>query len=52
MNKTLLSIAVFLSILLLQACSINDPNHHNNYDNTPPAPPTGIQVINGDNQVI
>jgi hypothetical protein len=51
MKKTLLSIAVFMNLLLLQSCSINDPNHHNNYDNTPPAPPTGIQVINGDNRV-
>jgi hypothetical protein len=55
MKKILLSIAVFINLLLLQACSINDPNHNdnynNNYDNTPPAPPTGIQVINGDNRV-
>ena len=51
MKKTLLSIAVFMNLLLLQSCSINDPNHHNNYDNIPPAPPTGIQVINGDNRV-
>jgi hypothetical protein len=51
MKKTLLSIAVFMNLLLLQSCSINDPNHHNNYDSTPPAPPTGIQVINGDNRV-
>src|ERR1039457_1650374 len=51
MKQTLLSIAVFLNLLLLQSCSINDPNHHNNYDSTPPAPPTGIQVINGDNRV-
>jgi hypothetical protein len=51
MKKTLLSIVVFMNLLLLQSCSINDPNHHNNYDNIPPAPPTGIQVINGDNRV-
>jgi hypothetical protein len=51
MKKTLLSLAVFMNLLFLQSCSINDPNHHNNYDSTPPAPPTGIQVINGDNRV-
>lgn len=51
MKKTLLSVAIFMNLLLLQSCSINDPNHHNNYDSTPPSPPTGIQVINGDNRV-
>jgi hypothetical protein len=51
MKKLLLSIAVFMNLFLLQSCSINDPNHHNSYDSTPPAPPTGIQVINGDNRV-
>jgi hypothetical protein len=51
MKKLLFSIAVFINLLFLQSCSINDPNHHNNYDTTPPAPPAGIQVINGDNRV-
>jgi hypothetical protein len=54
MKKVLLSIAVFINLLLLPACNINDPNHNNhnnNYDNTPPALPTGIQVLNGDNRV-
>ena len=51
MKKILLSIAVLLNLFLLQACNVNDPNHHNNYDNTPPLPPTGIQVVNGDNRV-
>lgn len=52
MKRILLSVAVITSLFLLQACNVNDPNHHNNnYDNTPPLPPTGIQVINGDNQV-
>jgi hypothetical protein len=52
MKKLILSTAILLNLFFLQACSINDPNHHdNNYDNTPPAPPTGIQVINGDNKV-
>ena len=53
MKKILFSITVFLNLLLLQSCSINDPNHNNNNnnDNTPPAPPTGIQVLNGDNRI-
>jgi hypothetical protein len=51
MKKVLLSLAVLLNLFLLQACNVNDPNHHNNYDNTPPLPPTGIQVVNGDNRV-
>ena len=38
-------------MFFLQSCSINDPNHHNSYDNTPPDPPSGIQVLNGDNRV-
>jgi hypothetical protein len=50
MKNLLLSTAIFICLLLLQACRINDPIHHNNYDNTPPAPPTGIQVTNGDNK--
>jgi hypothetical protein len=51
MKKIILSVAIFMNILFLQSCSINDPNHHNDYDSTPPAPPIGIQVINGDNRV-
>jgi hypothetical protein len=51
MKNILLSLTVVLNLLLLQACNINDPNHHDNYDTTPPAPPSGIQVINGDNRV-
>ncbi|MDR3609875.1 MAG: hypothetical protein P4L27_04895 [Ignavibacteriaceae bacterium] len=51
MKKILLSVAVVINLLLLQACNVNDPNHHDNFDNTPPAPPSGIQVINGDNRV-
>jgi hypothetical protein len=50
MKKLLLLTAILLNLFFLQSCSINDPNHHNNYDNTPPAPPTGIQVTNGDNK--
>lgn len=51
MKKLLLSAVILLNLFLLQSCSINDPNHHNGYDNTPPDPPSGIQVINGDNRV-
>jgi hypothetical protein len=51
MKKILLSLTVVLNLLLLQACNVNDPNHHDNFDNTPPAPPSGIQVINGNNRV-
>lgn len=51
MKKTLLALTVLINLLLLQSCNINDPNHHENFDTTPPAPPSGIQVINGDNRV-
>jgi hypothetical protein len=53
MKKIFLSIAILSTLLLFQACQINDPNNRNNYtpDNTPPAAPTGVQVLNGDNVV-
>jgi hypothetical protein len=46
MKNLLLSLIVFVNLLLLQACNIND-----SHDITPPAPPSGIQVLNGDNRV-
>jgi hypothetical protein len=42
----------FLSIIvagLFAACNVNDPNLHHDY--TPPSPPSGIEVLNGDNRV-
>ncbi len=48
--KKLLTILLPLGFLLLiQACNINDPYYH--VDTTPPSPPTGVYVLNGDNQV-
>jgi uncharacterized protein YxeA len=53
MKKIFLSIIVVITLVLIQGCHINDPNHEHNYyvDTTPPAPPTSIQVLNGDNRV-
>jgi hypothetical protein len=42
----------FLSIIiagLFAACDLNDPDYY--YDYTPPSPPSGIVVLNGDNRV-
>jgi hypothetical protein len=44
--KNLLLLIVIVNLLLLQACNVNDA-----HDITPPSPPTGIQVLNGDNRV-
>ncbi len=53
MKKIFLSLVILTSLVLLQACHINEPYDHNNYtpDNTAPAIPTGVQVLNGDNVV-
>lgn len=52
MKNLLLSLIVFVNLILLQACNIKDShNITDSYDITPPAPPTGIQVLNGDNRV-
>ena len=49
----MLNLKIYFSLLMsfiLISCGINDPYHHNNYDNQPPAPPTGLIVFNGDNR--
>ena len=47
--KKLIFTLSFLTIgVLLASCSVNDSN---DFDYTPPAAPTGVQVINGDNRV-
>jgi fibronectin type 3 domain-containing protein len=48
----MLNLKIYFSLLMsfiLISCGINDPYHHN-YDNQPPAPPTGLVVFNGDNR--
>ena len=49
MKKIILTIITLLLIVSFSACHINDPNYY--VDNTPPAPPSGIYVLNGDNVV-
>lgn len=47
--KTITKIAIVaLSLISFHACDVNDTYE---VDLNPPAPPTGIQVINGDNRV-
>ena len=49
MKKITLTITALLLIISFSACHINDPNYY--IDDTPPAPPSGIYVLNGDNVV-
>lgn len=46
--KKLTLFTVLFAALILTSCDIND-SYYNDY--TPPAPPSGIKVINGDNRV-
>lgn len=46
MKKILLTITLLGLTIILSSCGVNDA-----YDYTPPAPPSGVQVINGDNRV-
>ena len=48
MKKLSIFAILIISTLILSSCSVNDP-----YDNdyTPPSPPSGIQVMNGDSRV-
>ncbi len=51
MKKSFYNYLIILSAaLLFAACDINNHDHYYN-DYTPPAPPTGIVVFNGDNRV-
>jgi hypothetical protein len=49
MKKTLLISAIFILIISLSSCEIYDPFYY--IDDQPPAPPSGIVVLNGDNRV-
>jgi hypothetical protein len=48
MKKILLTIALAISSLLISSCDVNDSYYD---DFTPPAPPTGVSVMNGDSRV-
>lgn len=51
MKKKLLAyLLTITAALTFTACDINDPRN-DYHDNTPPAPPTGVQVFNGSNRV-
>jgi len=41
--------ATVVLLLLIAGCDVNEPEYV--VDNVPPKPPTGIQVLNGDNRV-
>lgn len=48
MKKLSIFAILILTTLILSSCDVNDTDY---YDYTPPSPPTGIQVLNGDNRV-
>jgi hypothetical protein len=48
MKKLSIFATIILAALILSSCDVND-TYYNDY--TPPSPPTGIQVLNGDNRV-
>jgi hypothetical protein len=48
MKKLSIFATIILATLILSSCDVND-TYYNDY--TPPSPPTGIQVLNGDNRV-
>lgn len=48
MKKKLFYIVSIISIFIFTSCKRND---FMQIDNTPPSPPTGLNVLNGDNQV-
>ena len=48
MKKLLIFATIILATLILSSCDVHDPYY---YDYTPPSPPTGIVVLNGDNRV-
>ncbi len=49
MKKLIYYPLMLLTSFILYSCGVNDP--YNRVDNTPPAVPTGITVLNGDNRV-
>lgn len=48
MKKIALLTGLLTMMLIITSCNINDTDYN---DYTPPAPPTGLRVINGDNLV-
>lgn len=48
MKKLSILTAIVTAALILSSCDVNDTYY---YDYTPPSPPSGIQVMNGDNRV-
>ncbi len=48
MKNIILATFLFSVAFLLNSCNVNDSNYN---DYTPPSPPTGISVLNGDNRV-
>ena len=48
MKKIALLTSLLTMMLIITSCNINDTDYN---DYTPPAPPTGIKVLNGDNRV-
>ncbi len=48
MKKLSIITVLIASAFVLSSCDINDPF---DYDYTAPSPPSGIQVLNGDNRV-
>ncbi|MGD1007184.1 MAG: hypothetical protein ABR980_08145 [Ignavibacteriaceae bacterium] len=51
MKKFIFYTITLLSFFMLSACRMHDRDNFDNIDNTPPAPPTGIVILNGDNRV-
>lgn len=49
MNTKKILFALLLTGVLLTSCDVHDPDFERDY--TPPLPPTGIVVVNGDNRV-
>jgi hypothetical protein len=49
MKKLYVYLLALIIAGLFAACDLNDPDYY--YDYTPPSPPSGIVVLNGDNRV-
>ena len=48
MKKLSIFTVLILTTIILSSCDVND-SYYNDY--TPPSPPIGIQVLNGDSRV-
>ena len=47
--KTLKLLLIAAAALTITACEVDDPYYY--YDNIPPAPPSNVYILNGDNRV-